>query len=221
MKPDFEDIALIPARSGSLQVGRSLAGHPLIAYTIAAAKQSGIFRQIFVSSDSSDMLDLARAAGCSTHRRKPHHATRESPDLEWVHDLLTCPWMQHAFAKYLGSPEYFAILRPTSPFRTAATIQRAWAELARSECDYLRAVRPARAHPPPEQTLPAVYQQSTSVEIVKCAMVRDRLYPSLCGGRVYRFLSPEPDGFEIRTEDDVAYVEKKIASGEWTLPEVG
>ena len=49
-------VALIPARSGSKRVPdkniRPLAGHPVIAYTIAAAQGSGIFKDIIVSTDS-------------------------------------------------------------------------------------------------------------------------------------------------------------------------
>ena len=49
-------IALIPARAGSKRVPdkniRSLAGHPLIAYTIAAALQSEVFAAVVVSTDS-------------------------------------------------------------------------------------------------------------------------------------------------------------------------
>lgn len=45
-------VALIPARSGSKRVPdkniRPLAGHPLIAYSICAARQSGVFADVMV-----------------------------------------------------------------------------------------------------------------------------------------------------------------------------
>ena len=44
--------------------------------------------------------------------------------------------------------EVFSLLRPTSPFRTAATIRRAWERfIAVPDADSLRAVRPVREHP--------------------------------------------------------------------------
>ena len=60
-------VALIPARAGSKRVPdknvRPLAGHPLIAYTIAAALQSGIFAAVVVSTDSEQYRDAARHYG--------------------------------------------------------------------------------------------------------------------------------------------------------------
>ena len=56
-------IALIPARGGSKRVKgkniRELAGHPLIAYTIRAARDSGRFEKVLVSSDDTETLDIA------------------------------------------------------------------------------------------------------------------------------------------------------------------
>ena len=50
-------IALIPARSGSERVKdkniRPLAGHPLLAYAIATARQAGIFDRVICSTDST------------------------------------------------------------------------------------------------------------------------------------------------------------------------
>ena len=59
-------VALIPARAGSKRCQgkntRMLAGHPLLAYTIQAALDSGIFdRGVWVSSDSLETLDIARS----------------------------------------------------------------------------------------------------------------------------------------------------------------
>ena len=66
-------VALIPARAGSQRVPHKniklLAGHPLIAYTIAAAQQSGIFQTILVSSDSEETLQIALSMGIAAIRR--------------------------------------------------------------------------------------------------------------------------------------------------------
>jgi CMP-N,N'-diacetyllegionaminic acid synthase len=59
-------VALIPARAGSKRVTgkniRPLAGHPLIAYTIASALQSGVFADVVVSTDSSEYARIMQAA---------------------------------------------------------------------------------------------------------------------------------------------------------------
>ena len=58
-------IALIPARSGSERVRdknvRPLAGHPLLAYAIAAARESGVFERIVCSTDSGKIAEVAQS----------------------------------------------------------------------------------------------------------------------------------------------------------------
>src|SRR6266508_4374869 len=57
-------IALVPARSGSARVPgknvRPLAGHPLIAYSIAAAHEAELFDTVVVSTDSEEIAEIAR-----------------------------------------------------------------------------------------------------------------------------------------------------------------
>ena len=236
-------IGLIPARSGSQRIKdkniKALAGHPLLVYSIAAAKQSGVFQEIVCSTDSKVIGEIARAHGVTVVMRPPEYATADSPDVEWVHHVLRVCGYGYQYA-------WFAILRPTSPFRTAKTIQTAWGELQRTDCDCLRAVSYAKEHPakmwymncgelvpyvqpvgePPPwhsrstQNLPRVMVQNASLEIAKCSLVRDRLYPTICGGRVYGFLNPPPEGFDINNQDDWEFAEMKLASGEWGLPEL-
>ena len=109
-------VALIPARSGSLRVPaknvRELAGHPLLAYSIAAARESGLFAAILVSTDSEEIAEVARRYGAEVPGLRPAElAGPTSPDVEWV-----------TLAMAGRAEEIFAILRPTSPFRSAETI---------------------------------------------------------------------------------------------------
>jgi CMP-N,N'-diacetyllegionaminic acid synthase len=236
-------IALIPARSGSKRIpGKNmklLHGQPLVAYTIVAALQSQVFSQIIVSSDDEATLQLALSMGVGGIRRPAKYASDDSPDVEWVKHALT----SEAIADQ--QHECFAILRPTSPFRTAATIQRAWAEYERSACDSLRAVEVVKANPHkmfwlvncelqpilassdnppwhsrPTQTLPWAVQQNASLEISRCSHVRDRLFPSITGPRIWGFLNPEPEGFDINDQEQWDKAERKIAEGAWTLPTI-
>lgn len=137
-------IALIPARGGSKRVPgknvRPLNGHPLLFYTIAAAKESGIFDMVFVSSDDPRILFLAECKGAFPVTRSAAFATDTSPDIEWVDEFLRRNDIYPADA--------FAILRPTSPFRSAETIRRAWAEFQEKQpCDSIRAVEKAKQSP--------------------------------------------------------------------------
>src|SRR5215211_1324488 len=86
-------IALIPARAGSKRVAnknvRELAAHPLLAYSIAAAFDSGVFGQVLVSTDSPEIAELARRYGASVPFLRPAElAGDKSPDIEWVQFTL-------------------------------------------------------------------------------------------------------------------------------------
>ncbi|NES41052.1 MAG: acylneuraminate cytidylyltransferase family protein [Moorea sp. SIO2C4] len=141
-------VALIPARAGSKRVPgkniRRLKGHPLIAYTIAAATQSQVFSAVIVSTDSEEVAEIARYYSADVpFLRPPEYATDKSPDIEWIDYTL-----RHL--SNLGRDfDCFSILRPTSPCRQPQTIQRAWqAFLAQADqVDSLRAVEKCQQHP--------------------------------------------------------------------------
>ncbi|WP_293080853.1 hypothetical protein [Moorena sp. SIO3H5] len=141
-------VALIPARAGSKRVPgkniRRLKGHPLIAYTIAAATQSQVFSAVIVSTDSEEVADIARYYNAEVpFLRPPEYATDKSPDIEWIdYTLRRLSDMGRQF-------DCFSILRPTSPCRQPHTIQRAWQGfLAQAnQVDSLRAVEKCQQHP--------------------------------------------------------------------------
>lgn len=189
-------IALIPARSGSKRIPnknvKMLAGHPLLAYTIAAAKQSGLFERIIVSSDSESYLKIARRYGAEPDLRYVRLAKDDTPDFDWVFELMVRHWTNG------HHPDFFAILRPTSPFRSAASIKRAYGILEDTWVDSVRAVRPARKHPGKmwllqgdhmtplfafrdkqpwhslqSQSLPKVYEQTAGLEFARMSALWD------------------------------------------------
>jgi CMP-N-acetylneuraminic acid synthetase len=140
-------VALIPARVGSKRVPgknvRLLNGHPMLAYTIAPAIESGVFESVVVSTDSREIAEIARHYGAEVPFLRPStFATDTSPDIEWL--AYTLYEMQTRDRTW----DAFALLRPTSPFRTAATIQRAWSLFtAQQGVDSLRAVEKCTQHP--------------------------------------------------------------------------
>lgn len=156
-------VALIPARAGSKRLPgknvRYLAGEPLVAYAIAAAREAGIFQRIAVSTDDGYTADFAASiAGVEAINRPAQFAGDDSPDIEWLqHALTICTEYQwRTLPNRWGSTVYqyapsqidgFAIIRPTSPFRRGAWIRAAWQQfLAGQPADSLRAVRPVQEH---------------------------------------------------------------------------
>lgn len=148
-------VALIPARAGSKRLPgknkRLLAGQPLIAYTIQVAKDAGIFQSIMVSTDDNEILNIAARMDVQPWIRKAEHATDMSPDIEWVTDAIN--GLELMEERY----DAFSILRPTSPFRSAEMIKRAWSQFLSwhefaaysysIDIDSLRAVEPIKQHP--------------------------------------------------------------------------
>lgn len=236
-------VALIPARAGSKRVPgkniRRLAEHPLIAYSIAAAKKSGVFDAVVVSTDSEEYAAIARHYGAEVpFLRPPEFASSLSPDIEWVeHALLT---LENSGCSYDG----FSILRPTSPFRQAETIQRAWQQFSEeSGVDSIRAVELCKQHPgkmwvlqknrmtpllpakPGEQpwhscqyqALPEIYVQNASLEIAWTRVVHNS--GTIAGKIIMPFLTEKNEGFDINEPIDWREAEYLLAEGA-ALPEV-
>lgn len=237
-------VALIPARAGSKRVPgkniRRLAGHPLIAYTIAAALESGVFDAVVVSTDSEDYAEIARHYGAEVPFLRPAElAGSLSPDIEWVEHAILA--LENLDRSYDG----FSILRPTSPFRQAQTIQRAW-QIFNTEqgVDSLRAVEPCKQHPgkmwvvqqrcmtpllpfsPDEQpwhssqyqALPEIFVQNASLEMAWTKVVRDSR--TIAGEIVLPFFTEGFEGFDINEPKDWRDAEYLLSQGKAVLPEV-
>ena len=137
-------IALIGARAGSERVPgkniRRLAGHPLLAYAIATARQAGVFERVLVSTDSEQIADVARWYGADVPFMRPAElATATSPDIEWI---------RYTLERLPDHYEVFAIVRATNPFRGPDVIRRGLEQLlATPEADSVRAVELVKQHP--------------------------------------------------------------------------
>lgn len=88
-----EAVAIIPARGGSKRVPRKnikyLHGQPLIAYTIDAAINSGLFSRVIVSTDCAETADIAQKAGAEIpFMRQPDLADDFTPVSEATLDTL-------------------------------------------------------------------------------------------------------------------------------------
>jgi CMP-N,N'-diacetyllegionaminic acid synthase len=244
-KPPTPDIvALIPARSGSKRVVdkniRPLGGHPLIAYTISAARRCGVFSSVIVSTDSEAYARIARHYGAEAPFLRPQEFSGDlSPDIEWVHYTLSR--LKDEGRRW----DCFSILRPTSPFRTPDTIRRAWTEfLAEEGVDSLRAVEKCSQHPgkmwvvrnrrmmpllplsPPEQpwhssqyqSLPEVYVQNASLEIAWTRVVFTGR--TIAGTVVVPFFTEGYEGFDVNRPPDWELAERLVDKDPALLPPI-
>lgn len=237
-------VALIPARAGSKRVVgknvRPLAGHPLLAYTVSAARESGVFADVIVSTDAESIAEVARYYGAEVpFLRPPGMAGDLSPDIEWVRHTL------ETLARAGRTWDAFSLLRPTSPFRRPETIRRAWRTfLAAAGADSLRAVEPCRQHPgkmwveqgdrivplladgpsdppwhsTPYQALPKVLTQNASLEIAWCRTVSET--GTIAGKAVVPFFTEGHEGLDVNDARDWWYAEHLLAVGEASLPAI-
>jgi N-acylneuraminate cytidylyltransferase len=110
-------LAIITARGGSKGIpGKNiidLAGKPLIAWTIEAAKKSEYIDRLVLSSDDDEIIKVAAQWGCEVPFKRPaDFAKDDTPGIAPVlHALSVLP----AF-------DYIVLLQPTSPLRTKEDI---------------------------------------------------------------------------------------------------
>src|SRR4030065_943344 len=144
----MEIFALIPARGGSKSTPHKnippLAGFPLIAYSIAAAKQSNLVTRTIVSTDDDEIARIAREYGAETPFMRP---------AEFAQDHTTdFPVFSHALGwlkEHEGyQPEVVVQLRPTSPMRPPGCVdQSVQVLLDHPEADSVRGVIPSGQNP--------------------------------------------------------------------------
>jgi N-acylneuraminate cytidylyltransferase len=236
-------VAFVPARSGSERVPgknvRPLAGHPLLAYAIETALQSGSFQRVVVSTDSGEIAEVGRWYGAEVPFLRPaEYATSVSPDVEWLRFTLE---------RLEESYELFAIVRATNPFRGPDVVRRGLEQLlATPEADSLRAVERVKQHPGKMwlleddrrtmkplldqshldvawhagqyQALPEVYSQNSALEIAWTRVVTET---GTREGRVVApFFTQGHEGFNVDDEQDWERAERLLASGAASLPAV-
>lgn len=114
---DKSVLAIIPARGGSKGIpGKNIidvAGKPLIAWTIEAAKASKYIDRLILSSDDDAIMDVAVQWGCEAPFKRPDDLAKD--DTPGIAPILHALSMLPAF-------DFIVLLQPTSPLRRAADI---------------------------------------------------------------------------------------------------
>ncbi|GAB4564512.1 MAG: HAD hydrolase family protein [Anaerolineales bacterium] len=232
-------LALIPARGGSKGIPRknirSFAGYPLIAWSIAAAKQSNLVTRIIVSTDDEEIAEVAREWGAETPFLRPAELAQDKTT-----DL---PVFEHAL-KWLEEtegyrPDIVVQLRPTSPIRPPKMADDAIRILLNhADADCVRGVVPAGQNPfkmwrfngedkplkqllevpgiaepynAPRQILPPVYWQTGHIDAIRTTTILDK--KSLTGDVIYPLVVDPKYTVDIDTLPDWAKYEAVIYSG--------
>jgi len=234
-----EILALIPARGGSKGIPRknirSFAGYPLIAWSIAAAKQATCVTRIIVSTEDAEIAAVAREYGAETPFLRP---------MEFAQDNTTdLPVFEHAL-QWLEEnenyqPEIVVQLRPTSPVRPKGSVDRGVnILLEHTDADCVRGVVPAGQNPhkmwrfagegqpmkpllevegilepynAPRQILPPVYWQTGHIDAIRVSTIKHK--HSLTGDVIYPLVIDPRYTVDIDSLSDWARYEALANSG--------
>lgn len=132
----MKKIAIITARGGSKRIPRKnikeFCGKPILAYSIEAALDSGMFDEVMVSTDDEEIAEVAKKYGAKV----PFYRSEEtSGDFATTNDVLL-----EVLAEYEKMGEHFELgccIYPTAPFVTAEKLKNAVEQLVNSDADTL------------------------------------------------------------------------------------
>jgi N-acylneuraminate cytidylyltransferase len=133
------NVAIIPARGGSKRIPRKnirdFCGKPIIAWSIEAARESGCFDRIVVSTDDAEIADVARAHGADVPFVRPAALSDDHAP--------TVPVIAHAVNELVASGveiDAACCIYATAPFLRANDLGAALARLQAGGCDYVFSV---------------------------------------------------------------------------------
>ena len=238
---ELEVLAVVQARGGSKSLPRKnirpLAGHPLVAYSIAAGLAAKMVTRLIVSTDDEEIAEISRQYGAEVPFLRPLElAQDDSPDL---------PLFQHAL-RWLEEnegyrPDIVVQLRPTSPFRAVGLVDQAVETLLRRpEADCVRGVMVPNQNPykmwrvrpdgfleplldsefeepynMPRQRLPETYWQTGHIDAIRYETIVDR--QTLTGEKILPLLIDPVYCVDIDTPAEWAFAEWLVQSGRVTI----
>ena len=240
-----EVLALIPARGGSKSIPRknirAFAGHPLIAYSIAAGLAAETVTRVIVSTDDDEIAAVARRYGAETPFLRPADISQDNTT-----DL---PVFQHALHWLEENEDYqpdiIVQLRPTSPLRRVWHIDQAVLQLLEHpEADAIRTVCEPFQNPfkmwqigadglmqpliktqfsepynMPRQLLPTVYWQTGYVDAAWAGTLLEK--DSMTGEYILPLVIDPSEWIDIDSPDDWRRAERLIESCEITADDLG
>lgn len=138
-------VAIITARGGSKRIPKKnikyFMGKPMLAYAIEAAKDSGIFDEIMISTDSEEIADVARKYGAEIPFMR---SERTSNDFATTYDVL-----EEVIAEYRKNSKKFdavCCIYPCVPFLTSKTLKESYSKFLEGDFD---ALQPVCTYPAP------------------------------------------------------------------------
>lgn len=130
------NLCMIPARGGSKRIPHKnihdFLGKPLIAYSIDAALQSGIFEHVIVSTDDEEIAACSKKCGAEVPYLRDH---KLADDFTGTFAVTEDAWRHACSAGF--KPDCVCCLYATAPLLTAARLKKAWDFYQEQHADYV------------------------------------------------------------------------------------
>lgn len=234
--PQYTDIiAIVPARGGSKRIPRKnlimVGGRPLIAHTLRHAAESVRVRATYVSTDDSEIADIAQKSGAQVIMRPAELADDgASSESALLHVL------DERIRGGERDPDLVVFLQCTSPIRGMDDIDRAIETFEREGADSLFSGSDNKRHiwsqdddawkplnydyraRRREQDMPKQYNEDGSIYVVHPSVLRrDR---NRLGGRIAVYPMGPWREFQLDTADDAALIDWVLRRPEFAAPVV-
>jgi CMP-N,N'-diacetyllegionaminic acid synthase len=224
----MSNLCIIPARGGSRGVPRKnlrvVAGKPLIAWTILQATAARAIDRVVVSTDDTEIADVARRYGAEVPFLRPAElATDVAPTepvlIHVVDELERCEGY---------CPKSVVLLQPTCPVRKPGSIDRAIARFVEERADSLLSVREIHPFLWSDESDPKARYDFINRPRRQDVAIKDRLFEETgsiyvtdvglllatrnrLGGKVALFAMDAEESWDIDTESDFAVAEALLA----------
>lgn len=221
------NIAIITARGGSKRIPhkniKDFCGKPILAYSIEAALDSGVFDEIMVSTDSEEIAEIAKRFGAKVpFFRSDENSNDYSTTVQVLLEVLTA--YENKGCKF----DQMCCLYPTAPFVTAKKIREALSLMQQSQADAVVPIvrfsfPPQRAFVLEEGLLRYQYPQyekarSQDLQVIYhdcgqfywCKTDALQKYESLIVPNTVGFVVPEEEVQDIDTPSDWHIAEMKF-----------
>lgn len=135
------NVAIIPARGGSKRIPRknikNFLGKPIIAYSIEAALESGLFDEVMVSTEDREIAEIAKGYGAKIpFFRSMENANDFSTTVDVLLEVLEDYQVQ-------GKDfENICCIYPTAPFVNAGNLKHAYNKLVEGKLDAVFPIMP-------------------------------------------------------------------------------
>ncbi len=208
-------LGVIPARGGSKSVPlkniKKLCAKPLIVYTIESANKAKLLSRLIVSTDSLKIADVAREHGCEVVMRPEELASdTASTESALIHAL------DHLEKEDNFKPDLVLTLEPTSPFRTAALIDRCIDIFSTTSADSVIGVSESRScygkiiqgkfgflfpgQSRRRQEREPLYKESSTIYATRTEVLRKK--KSVLGDALFPVIVSQAEAIDINTDID-------------------